>query len=422
MMNHGEVLGSRTDFRDADGRMLSSPTRFYALDSVRATAMLLGVFYHLPIAFMAGGFGMGFGFGASPKTSVDNWLHSFRMPLFFLISGFFANMMLGKYGTKRYLARRWCALARRWPSRYLRSPVYVSHRAISDRLDPHRLALRQHRSPDLDRLRLGSVRRPVCRPLVERAAGVTRRALHRSAGPPADLVHRASHPARTRGRVCGAGQSPFGSPNMAALAPPTGPPKVPSRTLADAIFGKYSQYFNLEHLWFLWYLLVFVTVGPLAAMAFAGVFSRSSSDTVDRLGRGLIRFNVMVLALGLVSLPVRSMRVRRLVARQSHRFSGPISGFLLSVFFRRTILFRLFSNRLVALPPTQWFALIWLRAWLRQFRPLGLPALRHRRPCRTHTRRRQIRRTWSGSVWEVSLCTAWAPRIRHADFSASFSD
>ncbi len=50
---------------------------------------------------------MGFGFGASPKTSVDNRLHSFRMPLFFLISGFFANMMLGKYGTKRYLARRW---------------------------------------------------------------------------------------------------------------------------------------------------------------------------------------------------------------------------------------------------------------------------------------------------------------------------
>ena len=71
--------------------------------------MLLGVFYHLPIAFMAGGFAMGFGmgFGASPKTSIDHWLHSFRMPLFFLISGFFANMMLGKYGLKRYILRRW---------------------------------------------------------------------------------------------------------------------------------------------------------------------------------------------------------------------------------------------------------------------------------------------------------------------------
>jgi len=61
-----------------------------ALDWVRVTAMLLGVFYHLPIAFMAGGFGMGFGAGVSPKTPIDNWLHSFRMPLFFLISGFLA--------------------------------------------------------------------------------------------------------------------------------------------------------------------------------------------------------------------------------------------------------------------------------------------------------------------------------------------
>ena len=81
--------------------------RFHGLDGVRATAMLLGVFYHLPIAVMAGGFGMGFGFGDSPKTPIDNWLHSFRMPLFFLISGFFANMVLGKYGLKRYWTRRW---------------------------------------------------------------------------------------------------------------------------------------------------------------------------------------------------------------------------------------------------------------------------------------------------------------------------
>ena len=89
--------------------MTGTPTRYYGLDGVRATAMLLGVFYHLPISFMNGGFGMGFGgrFGESPKAPIDEWLHSFRMPLFFLISGFFANMMLGKYGLQRYLTRRW---------------------------------------------------------------------------------------------------------------------------------------------------------------------------------------------------------------------------------------------------------------------------------------------------------------------------
>ena len=34
-----------------------------------------------------------------PSRYLQDWLHSFRMPLFFLISGFFGRMMLEKYGT-----------------------------------------------------------------------------------------------------------------------------------------------------------------------------------------------------------------------------------------------------------------------------------------------------------------------------------
>ncbi len=101
------VSGTECGDANINEAALVAPTRFYGLDGVRATAMLLGVFYHLPISIMAGGFGMGFDFSGSPKSSIDNWLHSFRMPLFFLISGFFANMMLGKYGLKRYMVRRW---------------------------------------------------------------------------------------------------------------------------------------------------------------------------------------------------------------------------------------------------------------------------------------------------------------------------
>ncbi len=86
--------------------------RFYAMDALRATAMLLGVFFHaLLFGGMFGGGGPP-GFpggpgGFSGSMTAQDWLHSFRMPLFFLISGFFCAMMFGKYGLGVYLYRRW---------------------------------------------------------------------------------------------------------------------------------------------------------------------------------------------------------------------------------------------------------------------------------------------------------------------------
>ena len=81
--------------------------RYDALDCVRAAAMLLGVYYHaLLFSGMMGGGGppgpVGMG-GSSMRF--QEWLHSFRMPLFFMVSGFFCRMMLQKYGTRRYTLR-----------------------------------------------------------------------------------------------------------------------------------------------------------------------------------------------------------------------------------------------------------------------------------------------------------------------------
>ncbi|MHC5544506.1 acyltransferase family protein, partial [Singulisphaera rosea] len=80
--------------------------RYHALDCVRATAMLLGVLYHALMFGAMGRGGPGPGFGGIPMRLQD-WMHSFRMPLFFLISGFFGAMMLEKYGTRGFLSRRW---------------------------------------------------------------------------------------------------------------------------------------------------------------------------------------------------------------------------------------------------------------------------------------------------------------------------
>lgn len=80
-------------------------------------------------------------------------------------------------------------------------------------------------------------------------------------------------------------------------------PQPPSRAWADGLFGRYSRYFNLGHLWFLWYLLVFSTLAPLVAAGAGLVCSGGVQLALDRLGRGLLRWNVAGLALGLVSLP-----------------------------------------------------------------------------------------------------------------------
>ena len=84
----------------------ASMERYHALDCTRAAAMLLGVFYH---AIQFGGMAAGSFGPRSGRSSMLflEWLHSFRMPLFFLISGFFSAMMLEKYGIWHYLIRRW---------------------------------------------------------------------------------------------------------------------------------------------------------------------------------------------------------------------------------------------------------------------------------------------------------------------------
>jgi glucan biosynthesis protein C len=84
-------------------------SRLYYMDNLRALAMLLGVVFHAALAY-------------SPRLN-ESWftseqqnsillefsvyfLHLFRMPLFFFISGFFALMMIEKKSAKTYLQNR----------------------------------------------------------------------------------------------------------------------------------------------------------------------------------------------------------------------------------------------------------------------------------------------------------------------------
>ncbi len=84
-------------------------TRYHYMDNLRATAMLIGVFFHAALAYSPGM--QNFWLSASPDNSVTidvvAWfLHLFRMPLFFLIAGFFGAYLIGKRGIGGYLKNR----------------------------------------------------------------------------------------------------------------------------------------------------------------------------------------------------------------------------------------------------------------------------------------------------------------------------
>ncbi len=89
----------------------STPTipRRHDLDALRAIAMLLGIALHAALAYMplpAGGWPVQDTHQNDAFALFMAAVHGFRMPLFFLISGFFTAMMWRKRGLKSLLANR----------------------------------------------------------------------------------------------------------------------------------------------------------------------------------------------------------------------------------------------------------------------------------------------------------------------------
>ncbi|TWU46974.1 acyltransferase family protein [Rubripirellula reticaptiva] len=87
---------------------LANDSRRHDFDALRAVAMLLGIALHASISFIPGP-----GFWAVKDTQSSDVfailmasIHGFRMPLFFLISGFFTMMLFRKRGMQSLLAHR----------------------------------------------------------------------------------------------------------------------------------------------------------------------------------------------------------------------------------------------------------------------------------------------------------------------------
>lgn len=86
--------------------------RFYSLDAVRSGMMLLGIFYHASSLYYYF-FGRGLVTKAfrDAQTShmflyIDRGLHIFRMPVFFVVAGFFGALLYSRSGARGLIASR----------------------------------------------------------------------------------------------------------------------------------------------------------------------------------------------------------------------------------------------------------------------------------------------------------------------------
>jgi glucans biosynthesis protein C len=82
--------------------------RYHGLDTLRAAAMLLGVAIHAAVPFVASA-PEEFQIGTQRAWTFDflAWaIHGFRMPLFFVVAGFFAALLLTRQGTAGFVRQR----------------------------------------------------------------------------------------------------------------------------------------------------------------------------------------------------------------------------------------------------------------------------------------------------------------------------
>lgn len=90
--------------------MLEEGKRIHGLDALRAVAMLLGVLLHATIAYRVEDAPFWIydkEYGNIVLDFIYFFIHSFRMPLFYLVAGFFCRFLYYKRTEKEFIKNRW---------------------------------------------------------------------------------------------------------------------------------------------------------------------------------------------------------------------------------------------------------------------------------------------------------------------------
>lgn len=91
---------------------MNKPQRIYYTDAMRSVLMLLGVVAHSSYVFTVNGDWLIHDAQSSPVfDAIAGFLLMFRMPAFFIVSGFFCHMTLTRYGAMRFLNVRLTRIA-----------------------------------------------------------------------------------------------------------------------------------------------------------------------------------------------------------------------------------------------------------------------------------------------------------------------
>jgi len=85
--------------------------RYHNLDFLRAFAMMMGLVMHAPLLFWQPDFAKVFGIGnIAPAEEwiniIGRFINNWRMPLFFLLSGFFSVLIIKRKGTSQFIRDR----------------------------------------------------------------------------------------------------------------------------------------------------------------------------------------------------------------------------------------------------------------------------------------------------------------------------
>jgi glucans biosynthesis protein C len=81
-------------------------SRYHYLDAARGILMILGIVYHAALVYGDAGWVIADAGHSHGFATLALSLRRFRMPAFFLMSGFFAGLTLNKYGPRAFIAKR----------------------------------------------------------------------------------------------------------------------------------------------------------------------------------------------------------------------------------------------------------------------------------------------------------------------------